>query len=366
MKVNPGFSLIEIVIAFAIASVLSISLYQLLKQTTRIVGTINNSVDVGEDLMSFYPQIEKDISAMAIPISSARYYDELFNEELKQQNNQKSSESQKDQNNLQNTNAQNSGSQNANLQNSDQKNKDLEEKKKNIIQDVFFLENKKDSFLLSFITTGGLSEFDVKNGFAELKVGPTLKRVAYELTKETDGTSILKYRISRTSLDISSIRKTGGEEYILLSGVKNFSITLTVFEPIDSNNKQKTKAQNQSLEQWDEDMIKKYKSLVPAYIEFRGQIDKDNQVTDFDYKFKIYSYKQFVPEKDSQEKKDNPENGSLNSSENGSGNTANKQENTLASLNNSKPASNQDNKPKNTVENKINSKTQEDVLKPKV
>lgn len=64
---QPGFSLIEIIIAVAISSVLSLILYRAFSQTNRLVQQVRNLMDDTSDTLSSYAQLEKDFSAIFMP-----------------------------------------------------------------------------------------------------------------------------------------------------------------------------------------------------------------------------------------------------------------------------------------------------------
>jgi prepilin-type N-terminal cleavage/methylation domain-containing protein len=64
---RPGFSLIEILIAVAISSIVSLILYNAFSQTNRVVQQVRSMIADTSDTLSSYAQLEKDFSAIFIP-----------------------------------------------------------------------------------------------------------------------------------------------------------------------------------------------------------------------------------------------------------------------------------------------------------
>ena len=69
-----GYTVVEVVLAIFLASLISLSLFQLLKQVRRGVKRIVNIIEVDTPLMSFYNQVEKDVTGMFAPFSSMQAY----------------------------------------------------------------------------------------------------------------------------------------------------------------------------------------------------------------------------------------------------------------------------------------------------
>jgi len=68
MKMQSGFSLIEILIATAISAILSLVLYNAFSQTNRLVQRVRNLMEDTSDTLSSYAQLEKDFSAIFKPV----------------------------------------------------------------------------------------------------------------------------------------------------------------------------------------------------------------------------------------------------------------------------------------------------------
>lgn len=83
---NKGFTLIELVIGIAIASIISIILFQSFSQTSKTINTIDNMIFMDRRISVLQNQLDKDITAIFIP-------EQLNHEKLERyfysQNNQK-------------------------------------------------------------------------------------------------------------------------------------------------------------------------------------------------------------------------------------------------------------------------------------
>ena len=228
-----GFSLIELILALFIASFISLSLFQLLSTTRRSVRRIANVVEVDVPLMSFFSQVEKDITGMFTPRNARAAYAKKGRDSLPQ---------------------------------------------------VFVLEGKNESLFLSFITTGGVALLDKDGGLVAL---PAVRRVAYTLEKDPQRPQVMRlmYRFSDKELSGEALKKpTFAPSYELVSGIKNIEIECTLFERAEKkgDGKKSKMAQNDEpqkkstttiIKEWNEEEIwEKYASLIPAYVRLKGTI----------------------------------------------------------------------------------------------
>ena len=249
-----GFSLLELVIALSMAALISLSLFQLLTTTRKSVRRINNVIEVDVPFMAFYNQIEKDVLGMFAPRSAIQWYAK----------------------------------------------KEKTEKGDQSLLPAFALDGKQDSLYLSFITTGGLSVLE-KDG--SLIPTPAMKRVAYLLERDParPGVMRLMYRFSGTQLSAQALKQAQfSPSYELITGIKNFEIECTLIEMVekkkaDTKSKETAKKTSTVLKDWNEEEIwKKYKSLIPAYIRLKGTIlDLAGLEYPFDMLIRIPSYRPF-------------------------------------------------------------------------
>lgn len=270
---NKGFTLIEIVVALLLAAMISLSLYQLLNQSSRAVSLISNIISVDTPLIPFYNQIQKDVTGIFVPKSA----------DIPKDKTEATGDTDKDK----------SGK---------------EPQKK--IDDIFYLDNKKQGQLFwSFITTAGIGTLD-KNG--KINPVPFVRRVAYLLEDDPNraGTSRLIYRFATDKLDVEAIKKSDfSPSYTLMTGIKNISFVFDLFEYKEKKDdqgrapQQKTKEVPKTvyLTDWNKDEIyKKYKSLIPAYITIKGtHTDIKNKVEyPFEFSFKVFAYEEYKPKEE--------------------------------------------------------------------
>jgi hypothetical protein len=278
---RPGFSLIEIVIAFLLASTVTMALYQLLSQTQKAVSSIMRVIDLDTPLISFYTQLEKDITGMFAPRSSQEFF---------AQNKDNDSEQKKSQEKP----TENSEKKSPEKPAQEHKEEGSKEKK---IDNVFVLESKDTMFMCSFITTGAVQNFSV-TGLDTMQ--PFVRRVAYILEPHPERSDIkrLLYRHESTNLAVVTLEKTDFKPtYVLLDSIKQLSIEITVYEYSKAEpGKAPKKPEPAIIERWNEQEIwQKYKTLIPAYITFRGTVTDATGKHDypFEFMFTVPSYQEY-------------------------------------------------------------------------
>lgn len=69
---RPGISLLDVVVALAIASVLSLLLYRSLYQTNRTVGIVDALVEANTQLVFFGDRLMKDVSGAFVPLQAVK------------------------------------------------------------------------------------------------------------------------------------------------------------------------------------------------------------------------------------------------------------------------------------------------------
>ncbi len=279
-----GFTLIELMLALLISSLMVISLYQMLSQTRRGVARITDIMDVDVPLMALYTQLEKDVTGMFAPQKALKPYVE---KEMKKKQAQ----------------AKQQAAQQATQQSPAQ---GAQQEKKAPEDSVLIIEQKGTDLFWTFITTGGLQTLD-KDG--KLVVVPYVRRVAYLLEKDPNNPAALRlmYRYEADRTDVKSLRAPQfSPSYEIASGIKNFSVELTVYEAPEE--KKDTAQQEQkpaesktppaALKEWKESEVwEKYKSLIPAYVTIRGsRVNPAGTVEyPFEFVFKVYAYDQYKP-----------------------------------------------------------------------
>lgn len=287
-----GFTVIEVVLALFLASLISLSLFQLLKQVRRGVKTMVNVIEVDTPLLGFYNQVEKDVTGMFAPFSSIEVYAQKDKAVSKEKERKK-------------------------IPFAPSKEETLGPSSKPI-EHVFELDVTQESFFWSFITTGGIQVLDASG---EVTPVPFVRRVAYllEPDPERQGQFRLMYRFSGTQLEVFPFRDRNFKpSYELIAGIKRLTIELSLLEVADKEAPTKPAGVSKELQQkdsgekksvqtvvpshtitvkeWRSDEIwSKYKTLIPAYVKLSG-VRAD--VTGVEYPFvivnKVYAYSPYV------------------------------------------------------------------------
>lgn len=300
-----GFTIIELMIALLISSLVAISLYQLYFKTSRIVKEIIQVINMDEPIYPIYNRLQNDITGMFAPRATINSYLKKLAEKKDKEEKKEDKPSIKSEQKVE--------------QSKPEEKQDEEKKHDNTVKNVFYIETKEKGYLfLSFITTGGISHLEANGSTAPQSF---MRRVAYviEDNPSRPGTLTLSYRFSNDNLELDFIKKPAFyPSYKILSGIKDFAIEFTIFELSDKNEKDK-KSSKIVLKEWKEDEIfEKYKALMPAYITIKGSYTDEvgKVIHPFEFDFKVYSYsnyelpvkpvmKQPAPEK---AKSDKPEN----------------------------------------------------------
>jgi hypothetical protein len=287
-----GFTVIEVVLTLFLASLISLSLFQLLKQVRRGVKRIVNVIEVDTPLLGFYNQIEKDVTGMFAPFSSIEAYAQKDKAAAKEKERKK-------------------------IPFASLKEEPLALSSKPI-EHVFELDLSQEAFFWSFITTGAIQVLDASG---EVTPVPFVRRVAYllESDPERQGQFRLMYRFSGTQLEVSPLRDRNFKpSYELISGIKRLTIELSLLEVAEKESPTKQAGALEGMQQndtgehksvqtvvpshtitvkeWRSDEIwSKYKTLIPAYVKLSG-VRAD--ATGVEYPFvivsKVYAYSPYV------------------------------------------------------------------------
>ncbi len=280
-----GFTLIELVLAIFLASLISLSLFQLLNQVGRAVKRIVNIIEVDTPLTGFYNQVEKDVTGMFAPFSSIEAFAKKDKTASQEKERKKIPFAPK-----------------------------KEEKAEAVsrpIEHVFELDVKNETFFWSFITTGGIQVLDASGTITPV---PFVRRVAYVLEPDPqrDRQYRLMYRFSGTQLELSSFKDSGFKpSYELINGIKQLTIELSLLEVAEkeakTSGKEKEGEEKKSVQtvvashtitvkEWRSDEIwSKYKTLIPAYVKLSGvRADPSGAEYPFVIVSKVYAYSPYV------------------------------------------------------------------------
>lgn len=294
-----GFTIIELIVAVLIASLMAMSLFQLLTQTRRSVRRMSAVMEVDPQIIAFYNQLTKDVMGMFAPQSSIRAYQEKDEKEKKEKEAAEQKPQLKSGNNQQKQEAPPAQEQKV---------------KRRSIEQVFYLDAQKDRFFWSFITSGGIHELESDGTFKPVS---TMKRVAYLLEKDPQRPTVyrLMYRFNTDTAELAPIRAADFyPSYELISGITHLEMELTVFEvekeeqkegegaakkmqkneeAKPSKEKREKKRQSASLKEWNEAIVwQTYRTLIPAYLRLSGAVaDRTGREYPFEFMIPVVSYR---------------------------------------------------------------------------
>ncbi len=241
-----GISLLDIVVAIALAAILSALVFQSLQQTRRSVKKIQTTIDIQSMLIHFNDRIFKDIQGAFIP-----------QQKLSKQNQPQAGTSPEQQ---------------------------TEEKLQYFILERIKVNEKSeaDHGMLHFITTNSLIVYDA--------VTPRAVRVGYELKKQPEKKTWQLFRLESSELDYSKFiestkNKTG---LIVLTNIESLEITCYGPKPQEKTEPQSGSQQQQttkdvqqkqltSFNVWNSDeRLREKKTILPKFIEIKGTIYNEN------------------------------------------------------------------------------------------
>ena len=218
---SSGFSLVELLIATFIASILGALLFTALYQMNRFVPRIDNTTAVYEKAALVNAQLERDISGATAP---NEYYYRLPEPEKKATLRQAQDEK----------GEKKKGEEEKKKRESEKKEKEEGEKKaQKPLEKVFYSTNKDGNLnQLSFLTTNPLQVYwSAKAGSAK----PRIARVLYTLKEEKGSPkSYSLIRQESPNLEFEAITKTGKEgaqEFVLADGIKSLVVEYTYIVP---------------------------------------------------------------------------------------------------------------------------------------
>lgn len=208
-KITQGFTIIELLIAFAIGSLLSGILFNTFFQSNRFVQTVDSTITTNTSAMVALNQLEKDIAGIYAPI--------VFPEEdSKEKEDTTKAAPKKD------------AKEQAPKDKKQPENQKKKAKKKPLTKIFYATEKNETLEMLSFITTNSLSSY--VNDAATGRIRPKLVRVLYKLEQEpntNDDQSITAYRLLRkesAELDFARSQKdTTTSFYELATNIQEFS-----------------------------------------------------------------------------------------------------------------------------------------------
>ncbi len=251
-----GFTLIEIVIGIMLSSIVSLVLYNMLNQTTRVVENVTSYTNLDNKIAVLYNQIDKTISAAFLPrIEEVR--STLSTETVTVIKTNKTGKPEN------------------------------KEEKKQKVEKIFYSENDGANLkLLTFLSTGAVRGYDESGG--------NITRVVYRLVKDEQNPGFFKLLIQQNSkfldLDILKPENSKTRSYELATGIKSLKAVYYAREEKQEGEKNITRTK---LPDWgSKEMLEKYKQKLPEFVDLNGVIwdDVKKRNTEIKFKFNIYGY----------------------------------------------------------------------------
>lgn len=229
---KPGFTLVELMIATFIASIVAILLFASLSQLNRFVPALDNVTDISERAALVNAQLERDLGGVMAP--------EEFYARQKKQAKSKPQEAPKE-------NAPASGKATSGTQDETQET----EKEKKPLEKIFYSVNKEGMLeQLSFITDNPLQIYwGPKSGSAR----PRVARVLYTLKEEgpvskkknqKKSYSLIRQESENLEFD-AMVKETNAQQFVLAQGIKSFTAEYTA---VMQTQKKEQEAQKETKE----------------------------------------------------------------------------------------------------------------------
>ena len=289
-KITQGFTIIELLIAFAIGSLLSGILFQTFFQSNRFVQTIDATIATNTSAMVVLNQLEKDIAGIYAPI----VFPEEKTEKVKKTDTQKETKE-------------------PDAKNKKQTETKEKKPKKKPLTKIFYATEQNDTLgMLSFITTNSLSSYVNKEAAGRIR--PKLVRVLYKLEQEPDthaDKSVATYRLMRkesAELDFERSQKdTTTPFYELATNIQEFSAEYITLQEDKEGNISEESATSWDIKEKDnakenKDDKKPDKKKVPDFITLTLSFANKHDTTVFESTFAITSQPYTIAQKQTPQK----------------------------------------------------------------
>lgn len=268
-----GFSILELIIALSITSVLLLSIFGVIRQIQRAVRQVSTTIEKGTVASTFADQIERDVLGMFSP--------DILQQELKKPS---------------------STTQNTQIK---------EQLKK--WEPIYSVQKSDKGLLWSFITTGGLETVTAQG---QILTQPLVRRVLYKLEPQQDSRQVFRllYGYAVDDLDFNKLMSKPSEQlYELARNLTDVTLEQTVLEvakpkPAGKESVAQDKPQPPkpvTLPTWNADEVReKYKTAIPAFVKLSGKLTSTlaGQQTPFIFEFAVPGYEIIVPAPTDKEK----------------------------------------------------------------
>lgn len=237
MTMRTGFTLIEILIAVVIASLISLTLFQFFYQSQLSVRRVESLLMYTENIPLVYHQLEKDISCAFVPQQALAVADQ--------------------------TSTSTAAPVPTTSQQGKQQPPPKEEDKKKL-EDVFVAKQEKEiTSFMTFIATNPLLGYEEQ--------APRVIRIVYRL-EEIPGER-RQYKLLRqevADLSFEHLEKEKKESIMLMDTITAWKCSFIVEKKSDAEKDEKSKKEYETFATWDTKLSKKLKRVVPDFIEIKG------------------------------------------------------------------------------------------------
>lgn len=281
-----GFSLIEILIAVALSSIVAWALFSSFNQAQKSSDLIEQMLSIDPKIMTLSNQLEKDINGVFVP---KFWFPKEENKQSEAKQPEKKEEPKKD----------------LNPKPGQRIPVKKEEYKK--IDKVFFSVNEQSHLKeITFITCNPLQTYN--------NYKPRIARVLYKLVPDEENKNSYKLlRKESLNLDFSKINEEKNIEYELASGVKNLSLSFIYPEKEKDNKEEAKKTKNEKPEEpkelkyktsetWNKEENKDIPD-IPEYVVLKVSLWDLNLQEDYNFEIR-YQIFAFSNEEDESSKKE--------------------------------------------------------------
>jgi len=233
--ISRGFSLIEILVAVMISSMLSLVLYRSLAQTQSMVRQVTELIEDTSDLIPLYTQLEKDLAGSLVMDEKST------------------------------STAQEGAPQKPAADQGPRASGPNKEKQK-----LFFQGKQEGGHFgsLTFLTTTAFTVFD--------EIAPPLLTVTYRLEQQQD-TASPRFRLVREQApykaekDATGSSKVAGRAYVVAENIKELRVSyVPVARKDDAKQAKSNEKSSGRVAVWDAETVASTKTLLPAQVIFEG------------------------------------------------------------------------------------------------
>jgi len=256
MRIKPGFTLLELLIAFAIGSFVLTAIFTIFYQTSRVLRMVNKIENEDARFYILQYQFERDLSGAFVPLR------------LKEKKPDEKQSKKKP------------------LEDGKKAKKEFEEVP---LEKAFSSTNKGGNLQeLTFISSNPLPTYK--------KIGPRIVRVVYRLVEDKEsavpGKKVFKLlRQEGQKFDLAKYKpgvKGAPLEYTLAKNIKNLNVEYMAAVEKEVGKNGKTEIEYKTFKQWNDEAIKKAKKEKPDLCTFKVSLWDSLKKSSSDFECTVY------------------------------------------------------------------------------